>query len=192
MALRTVAEYNLAIADLVEGKSAEEMQSRVGALAGLIGDLAALASVTAGGLPALVVAPAAASVGQVATRLEQAAAVKNARQSLVQNAGIVDQIIDLLISDTRSMYDVYLIGQTSIALKEPTREATQREQAKIAKFHQSLTAYVKLLWQTKTSLAALISALNSGRQGSDVVVAQATAIKQVSANFWQSVRELRN
>jgi hypothetical protein len=192
MALRTVAEYNLAIADLVEGKSAEEMQSRVGALAGLIGDLAALASVTAGGLPALVVAPAAASVGQVATRLEQAAAVKNARQSLLQNAGIVDQIIDLLIADTRSMYDVYLIGQTSIALKEPTREATQREQAKIAKFHQSLTAYVKLLWQTKTSLAALISALNSGRQGSDVVVAQATAIKQVSANFWQSVRELRN
>jgi hypothetical protein len=194
LALRTVAEYNLAIADLAEGKSADEIQSRVSGLAALAGELAVLASATAGGLPALVAGPAVATIGNVASRLEQGAATANARRSLLQNAGMINQIIDLLIADTRPMYDVYLIGQSSIALREPTREATQKEQAKITRFHESLTAYVKLLRQAKASMAGLISAANTNRKLPDprVVIGEAMGIKEASAAFWQAVRNLRN
>jgi len=194
LALRTVAEYNLAIADLVEGKSAEEVQSRVGGLAALAGELAVLASATAGGLPALVAGPAVATIGNVASRLEQGAATANARRSLLQNSVIINQIVDLLIADTKPMYDVYLIGQSSIALREPTREATQREQAKITRFHESLTAYVKLLRQAKISMAGLVSAANTGRKLPDprAILGEATGIRDAAAAFWQAVRTLRN
>jgi putative component of toxin-antitoxin plasmid stabilization module len=193
VALKTVATYNLALADLAEGKSETEIAGRIEELTGLVGDVVSLAPIPFGKLAAFASGPVVETFKQFVTRLERAQASATIRQSILTESGTVDQIIDLLIADTGKMYDVYYIFQGDIAVHQPAAADRKREADRISKFHESLTAYVQLLTQSKQSLASLRKAAQE-QTGSitnvRAVIVEATEIRRAAENFWNAVREL--
>lgn len=193
VALKTVATYNLALADLAEGKSETEIAGRIEELTGLVGDVVSLAPIPFGKLAAFASGPVVETFKQFVTRLERAQASAAIRQSILTESGTVDQIIDLLIADTGKMYDVYYIFQGDIAVHQPAAADRKREADRISKFHESLTAYVQLLKQSKQSLASLRKAAQE-QTGSitnvRAVIVEATEIRRAAENFWNAVREL--
>lgn len=192
VALDTVVAYTLAVSDLIEGKSQAQISSRIDDLAGLATDLAALAGSPSAGLASLGTSAAVGSFKQLASRLEKARAAAAVRQSLHAESPVIAEIIDLLIADTKLMYDVYFLYQGKVAIRSAAADRA-RETAKITQFHESLTAYVLLLASTKRSLATLNQALD--RPANDIasiraVVTDAADIKTSADKFWKAVREL--
>ena len=199
LALEVIATYNLAIVDLAEGKTSEALQSRIGELQGLVGDLLTLATVSSSGLAGLMSQPVLASFKALAGRLEAMRGTATARRSILAERDTVIELIDLLIADTPRMYALYSLGQNIIAIEIAAKfgrnsaEAVAERQ-KIAAFHASLTAYVKLLDKTKDSLNRLADAIASGGTSlSDLraVVREATEMRNSADAFWVAVRELR-
>lgn len=193
-ALDIIATYNIAIAELAEGKSAEALERNVGELTGLARDLASLASI-GGGLPAFLTGPALGSLGAMAERLDLARARAAVRQSLLAERATIEALIDELIADTPRMYDIYLIGQGDIASNETTPEGVRREFGKIAKYHESLAAYVRLLRQTKESLGRLVASLSvrgNGVAEARTLIRETTELRRLAEDFWNTVRDVRS
>lgn len=199
LALKSVETYNLAIIDLLEGGRGELASSRILELRNTASDLLKLASVTAGPLPALVGGQSAALLAALVKRLDSIAARQQARASLIENAPVIDEMIKLLIEDTRDMYRLYFISQfkysqdLEIAGGRKNKAALDAR-AKIGPYHDQLTAYVKLLVQTNESFAQLLTALESGSGSPDdlrAAIRESIEIKKAAEDFWAEVRKAK-
>jgi hypothetical protein len=199
LALETVALYNLAVVDLLDGKSGDAWRGRIEQLSGVAKDLIALTSVSAGPLPALLAGPAAGMLAGLVKRLDDLRTRQLAAQSIEANAPVIRELIALLIDDTRRMYDLYLKAQgkhaIELELAAGSNNATvQAEYAKITAYHQQLTAYVKLLEQTRESLDRLLDVMNSGAATAGdlrAVIREAVEIRLAAEAFWAVANKSR-
>jgi hypothetical protein len=199
LALESVEIYNLAVVDLLEGKRGDALTARIGELRDVAGDLLGLASVGAGPLPALVTGQSAALLGELVRRIDTLAAGQQARASLIENAKLVNEMIRLLIADTPAMYTLYKTSQGKYAVELELsggtgNKAAMEAYAKIGAYHDQLTAYVKLLDQTKSSFAQLIGALETGAGSTAdlrAAIREAIEIRKASEAFWAEVRKAK-
>lgn len=199
LALESVETYNLAVVDLLEGKRGDAIAARIGELRDVAGDLLGLASVSTGSLPGLVTGQSAALLGELVRRLDDLAARQQARASLIENAELVNEMIRLLIEDTPSMYSLYKTSQGKYAVELELsggtgNRAAMEAYAAIGAYHDQLTAYVRLLDQTRSSFAQLIGALESGAGSTDdlrAAIREAIEIRKASEAFWAEVRKAR-
>jgi hypothetical protein len=158
-----------------------------------------LASVSAGPLPALVTGQSAAMLGELVRRLDTLAARQQARAALIENAALVNEMIRLLIDDTPSMYSLYKTSQGKYAVElelsgGTSNKAAMDAYAKIGTYHDQLTAYVKLLDQTRSSFAQLIGALENGAGSTAdlrAAIREAIEIRKASEAFWAEVRKAK-
>lgn len=199
LALRSVELYNLAIVDLVEGKRGDALSERMSELRGVAGDLLTLASVSGGTLPALITGQSAALLGNLVSRLDTLAAQQAVRASLIENAEVVDRMIRLLTADTSAMYTLYKTSQGKYAVELELSGGTGNKAAldayaKIGAYHDQLTAYVKLLDQTRSSFAHLVETLKTGTGTTAELrasIREAIEIRKASEAFWAEVRKAR-
>lgn len=199
LALESVEIYNLAVVDLLDGKRGDVLAARLDELRDVAGDLLALASIGAGPLPALLTGSSVALLGELVKRLDTLAARQQARASLIENAKLVNEMISLLIADTPSMYSLYKTSQGKYAVElelsgSTGNKAAMEVYARIGAYHDQLTAYVKLLDQTKSSFSQLIGALKSGAGSTAdlrATIREAIEIKKASETFWAEVRKAK-
>lgn len=199
LALKSVETYNLAIIDLLEGGRGDAASKRIAELRDTASAFLKLASVSTGSLPALVSGQSSVVLAGFVKRLDNVAARSQARASLLENAPIVDEMISLLIDDTRAMYALYKTAQGKYAVELELSAGSANKTvlaayAKIGSYHDQLAAYVKLLNQTRSSFAQLVTALESGRGTvGDVraAITEAIEIKKAAEEFWSEVRKAK-
>ena len=199
LALESVEIYNLAIIDVLEGKSGDALSVRIGELRDVAGDLLSLASISTGPLPALITGQSAALLGALVSRLENLAARQQARASLIENAEVVTEMIRLLIADTPAMYNLYKTSQGKFAVELELSAGTGNKAAldayaKIGAYHDQLTAYVKVLDQTGSSFARLVETLKSGAGSTAdlrATIREAIEIRKAAETFWAEVRKAK-
>ncbi|WP_434050657.1 MAG: hypothetical protein RDA78_15120 [Roseibium sp.] len=196
-ALATVANYNIAIVDLLEGKQGDALSARIGELRDVAGDLLILGQVTTGPLPAIVGGQSVALLSNLVKQLENIASVQQAKASLIENEEIVLEMIQALTDDTVVMYKLYKAAQGKYAVEVELaggtgNKAARAEFAKIGAFHDQLTAYVKLLDQTEASFRQLVFSLKNGTATTADVRANirtAIEIRKAADAFWSEVRK---
>jgi len=199
LALKAVETYNIAIVDLLEGKRGDALAGKISELRGLAQDILALTGTATGVLPGLVAGQSAALLGALVKQLDKAAAQQQARTALIENAALVGRIIDLLIADTPDMYSLYLTSQGSYARSLLNADGSYSKAAadagaKIGAYHGQLTAYVKLLYQTKSSFAHLVDTLKNGTAtiaDTRATIREAIEIRKSAEAFWLEVRKAR-
>ncbi|NVK33189.1 MAG: hypothetical protein HWE23_01840 [Rhodobacteraceae bacterium] len=199
LALSAIETYNLAVVDVLEGKRGDALATRIDNLKGLVGDLLLLGSVTTGPLPALVAGNSAQLLGALVKRLDRFASQQQVRASLVDNAETVETLITLLIRDTKPMYNLYRTSQGKYAVElelsgGSRNKAALAAYARIASYHDQLTAYVQLLAQTRSSFAQLIESLNNSQVSTSdlrATIREAIEIRKAAENFWAEVRKAR-
>ncbi|MCM2473383.1 hypothetical protein HGO38_07815 [Rhizobium sp. CG5] len=194
LALALLSEYSLALVELSDGRSQQELTRSIQETAELATALTALAGAAApAGLPALLTQPIIASFTDLAVRLDRVRTAETVRAALIANQDTIARLIDQLIADTRPIYAIYYRNQTIRVLESPAA-ATASEMAKAAKYHEALTAYVVILRQMKASnarLARLASAAPGSAGELRAVVEEATRIKLSAETFWSAIREVR-
>ena len=194
-ALETVELYNLAVLDVLEGKQGDALSTRIGELRDVASDLLVLGRVTVGPLPALIGGQSAALLGSLVKQLDKFTSEQRARASLAKNAPVVNDLIQLLIDDTPKMYNLYQKAQGKYAVEvelSGSGKAAAAEYAKIGAYHDQLTAYVKLLDQTKASFNQLVFALENGTASTAELrsnIRQAIEVRKAAEAFWKEVRK---
>ncbi|MTI04041.1 hypothetical protein E1180_00720 [Roseibium denhamense] len=196
-ALAAVANYNLAIVDLLEGKRGDALSERIVTLSGIAGDLLILGQIASGPLPALVGGQSAALLGNLVKQLDAAVSAQQARETLIANEALVEDMLQALIDDTPGMYRLYQSAQGKYAVEVELaggtgNKAARAEYAKIGAFHDQLTAYVKLLDQTRASFRQLLVSLKNGTPTTADVRANirtAIEIRAAAEAFWSEVRK---
>ena len=199
LSLELVGEYNLALVDLAEGKSATDLGTRIGDLSGLANDLLLVAGVSTGGLPALLAPAVVSSLSALAARLERMRANAAARQSILDERETVEALIDELIADTPRMYKIYKAHQIGVWFAVARSKGKESPDAKaefdrIPAYHEALAAYVRILERTREAHGRLIETTASG--GSSVAdlrafIAEAIEIKNSAGAFWNQIRAVR-
>lgn len=209
-ALSAVAIYNGMLVDLAEGKNTAAFDTRVDELAALATAVAALGVVPSGGLSALI-SPSATYASDMARRLGQARANATVRQSLLRSKGDIQELLQALGDDTRQIYKIFLrareIDLVNIRAERRIAELSSNTQAvaladkkfratseSIAEFHESLTAYVKLLEQTSAALDVLVVAAETPQvtvANLTRVTVEAEEVRRRSEEFWVAIRQVR-
>jgi hypothetical protein len=181
LALELVAVYAAILADLAEGKSADEVRARVEDVANVAIALAGpLAAATGVGLPVAaglqVLAP---QVKELARKLEAVRAGQIVRQSLIADRTTIKAILAALEDETPTLYRIYMDKRSrdrNDALLAENRVAANEIADDIKQFHAALAAYVRLLRAVAKSLDTLArDAEQSTRPSAQAVQ---TAVKQ--------------
>jgi hypothetical protein len=199
LSLELVGEYNLALIDLAEGKSATDLGTRIGEIGGLANDLLLVAGVSSGGLPALLAPAAVSSLKGLVTRLERLRANAAVRQSILDERETVEALIDELIADTPRMYKIYQAHQIGVWFAVARSKGKESPDAKaefdrIPAYHEALAAYVRILERTREAQGRLIETTASGgRSVADLraFIAEAIEIKNSAGAFWNQIRAVR-
>lgn len=199
LALETITLYNLAIVDLLEGKSEDALGQRIKDLQAVASDLLVVASISSGSLPGLINGPALGLLGGLVDKLDGMRVRALAAQSLRANIGTVREIIGLLIDDTPRMYTLYRRGQgkyaAEVEIAAGSNDAVAMAAwARIGAYHDQLTAYVKVLNQTRDSADRLVEAMERGAGSTDdlrAVIREAIEIRAAAGEFWDAVRASR-
>ncbi|ACS61308.1 hypothetical protein Rleg_6568 (plasmid) [Rhizobium leguminosarum bv. trifolii WSM1325] len=194
LALQLLTEYSLALVELSEGKSADELKSSINDIAAAASGIVAIAGVTTGVLPAVFGGPIVSSLSDLAGDLERARSAEAIRRSLLQQRETIAQLIDALIADTPQMYKIYYLSQQLAVLKASGAEITAMRQNTTA-YHDSLAAYVALLRQAKvthTRLATVARTPSNTPADFRMMVEEAANIQAKADTFWDAVRKLRN
>jgi hypothetical protein len=194
LALQVLTEYSLALVELSEGKSAEELKSSINDIAAAASGIVSIAGVTTGVLPAVFAGPIVSSLSDLAADLERARSAEAVRHSLLDQRETIAQLIDALIADTPQMYEIYYHSQQLAVLKASGVEITAMRQNTTA-YHDSLAAYVAILRQAKATHARLATVAGTpSNTPSDfrLMVEEAAKIQAKADTFWDAVRKLRN
>lgn len=209
-ALSAVAIYNGMLVDLAEGKNIAAFDNRVDELAGLATAIAALGVVPSGGLSALI-SPSATYAKDMAQRLGQARANATVRQSILRSKDDIQELLQALGDDTPQIYKIFLrareIDLVNIRAERRIAELSSNTQAvaladkkfratseSIGEFHESLTAYVKLLEQTSAALDVLVEAAETPQvtvANLTRVTVEAEEVRRRSEEFWIAIRKVR-
>jgi hypothetical protein len=192
VALDVIQSYNLALVEVAQGQPGAAVAPRIAELRTAVIELTALAGVSAGPIGSVAGGAAVASLGKLLATLENLRAGAAARESLLSERETIDALIDALIADTTTVYEIYKRGQNDVAVGLARKVGwddplVRKEEEKIVLFHDKLTAYVRLLLKTKESLSTLVEATQSGGQGIAgvrSVIVDATEIKKAAAEFW--------
>ncbi len=197
LALNAVETYNLAIVDILEGKRGDALATRIENLRLISADLLELGRISGGALPALITGQSAALLGVLVKRLDKVVSEQDAKVSLIENAELVRETIQLLTDDTPRMYKLYRRAQGAYGRSLENSDGSVNKAAiaayrKIGAYHDQLTAYVKLLDQTRSSFDQLIVDLETGTPTSADVranIREAIEIRNAAENFWAEVRK---
>ncbi|MEP3048330.1 MAG: hypothetical protein ABJL55_23450 [Roseibium sp.] len=209
-ALAAVTLYNKMLVDLAEGKQTKDFINQVDELVILANSVATLGIVPSGGLTALV-PPTASFAKDLAARFGRARANATVRQSILQSKDDIQELLKALADDTPKIYevfrkareaDLFKIGverkrASSAGRTAAVGEADKRLRAmskSIGQFHESLTAYVKLLDQTARALEALVVAAETSPgtvASAALVLSEAEQIRERSEEFWNAIRKVR-
>ncbi len=186
-AFETVAAYNDALVALASGASAARVGETFDRLAGTAQRLVMAVPV---GQPATsLLAPlGVAAARDLLTTVETARANVAARASIVEQADTVRALIDLLIDDTPTVYDIFRTsrsqGARQLRAAGAPLEVQRAELARATAFHQALDAYVALLDRTGDGFDALAaSAAGRGVADLEAAVDQALAIRAAGQRF---------
>lgn len=192
MALELVTEYTLALVEVAEGKSADDLQSNVGQITELATGLISLVGVPIPGLTSLTSGPGGAALNGLLGQLSAIQANAKIRQSLIAERATVAELVDVLIEDTSVMYQLYFNHRKLRVLKGLGSEPEEMTAA--ANYHKSLTAYVLILKQAKKAHERLAEATRrpvTSIGDLRVVMEQAINLKRSAQEFWNVIREVR-
>lgn len=192
LALQLLTQYSLALVELSEGKSTDELKSSVSDIAAAASGIVSIAGTTTGVLPAVFGGPVISSLSDLAGDLERARSGETIRHSLIEQRDTVAQLIDALIADTPQMYKIYYLSQQLTVLKASGAEITALRQNTNA-YHDSLAAYVALLRQARVTHArlAMVAATPSNTPADfRVMVEEAAKVRAKADTFWDAVRKL--
>jgi hypothetical protein len=208
-ALAAVTTYNAALVDLAEGRSVEALGRRFDELQEFVAAAASFAAPATAGLSTLGTAAVNLLRG-LAQRLEAARANATIRESLIASRGDIQMLLQLLIDDTPTLYELYVNRRGGELLELERRmpfgavndsEAATRVQAEmtaledqISAFHGSLGAYVRLLHDASASLDALLVAVQSRNvslPAATALVRDAAEINAEADRFFDLLRAAR-
>jgi len=193
MALELITQYTLALVEVAEGKSADDIKSNVGQITELATGLLGLVGVPVPGiLGSLTGGPGGAALNGLLGQLSTIQANAKIRQSLIAERQTVAELVNVLIEDTSVMYQVYFNHRKLRVLKGLGSE--QDEMTTAANYHKSLTAYVLILKQAKRAHERLVEATRRPLTSIGdlrVVMEQAINLKRSAQEFWTVIREVR-
>jgi hypothetical protein len=190
LALELVSEYTLALVEVAEGARSQQLKDNIGQATNLAKGLAGLGSSFLPGLPALLGGPVVDTFTNLAVRLEGARSAGDIRQSLINERATIAELIDLLIEDTSTMYEIYYRYRQVRALQPGA--AAMDEIRKAADYHEALTAYVLILQRSKAAHENLVESARVTSIGDlRLVIQEATELRASAQEFWNAIRDVR-
>ncbi|MEX2518545.1 MAG: hypothetical protein WD969_04345 [Paracoccaceae bacterium] len=207
-ALALIGGYNELLVDLGRGRSAEELDARLGSVESVAGAVLAFAP---GGAGVLAGVPLA-GLRSLLTKVETIRAGDAAASSVTEAEDDIRALIRFMIADTSALYAVYVapidteIGVLKILAEDARDDRDVAEAMRLAErraaladralaFEAALIAYVRLLDRTDRSLGDLAAAIRTPRAGSAPAAAdfarQATEARLMAEQFLSNVRAMR-
>lgn len=162
LALQAIADYNAALAQLVEGGSVAAASRSIDGFAAAVGQLATVGGVALPGP----IGPAVAALQTVAAEIERARLAGEFAAAVRDGAPVVAQMIDILKADTADHYGLrFALANRERILLETSGDdaplvaaALSDNKLKMEKLRDVLDQYNKLLDVTRAALLRLAQA----------------------------------